>query len=98
MVPGDFVSILMRFLPETALLQEPKTEGVSRKRLGMLITSQHVTDKSCLCWQGCREGAQGHVHAWTVVILSTVEPFEGEQFLPGNAAHPNCGRIGSRNS
>ena len=33
MVPEDFVSILMRFLPETAL-QEPKTEGVSRKRLG----------------------------------------------------------------
>lgn len=49
MVPEDFVSILMRFLPETAL-QEPKTEGVSRKRLGMLITSQHVTDKSCSLW------------------------------------------------
>lgn len=56
MVPEDFVSILMRFLPETAL-QEPKTEGVSRKRLGMLITSQHVTDKSWFSgWQGCREG------------------------------------------
>lgn len=33
-------------------------------------------------WQGCREGGAGPCSCLTVVILSTLEPFEGEAVLP----------------